>query len=133
MRELAEIHRSLGEIKGKLDSLIDRHDARDAKDAAIVSACSDDAKHEYVQHYRNVSGFLAYFETVCVISHAEALEMCKAWVRTEAELRLYRLPPEQRRAVLLDPQGGPQRFLPLRRRLQMLREIDRQRCYGGLQ
>jgi hypothetical protein len=93
--------------------------------AAIVSARSNDAKHEYVQHYRNVSGFLAYFETVCVISHAEALEMRRAWVRTEAELRLYRLPPGQRRAQLLDPSDGPQRFLTLERRRRMLREIER--------
>jgi len=41
----------------------------------------------------------------------------------EAELCISRLPPEQRRAQLLDPTDGPQRFLTLKRRLQMLREI----------
>ncbi len=98
--------------------------------AAIVSAHSDDANHEYAQHYRNVAGFLAYFETVCVISHEEALEMRKAWVRTEAELLLNRLPPERRRAALLDPTDGPQRFLTLKRRAQMLCEIDDELRWG---
>ncbi len=98
--------------------------------AAIVSARSDDANREYAQHYRNVAGFLAYFETVCVISHEEALEMRKAWVRAEAELLLYRLPPEKRRTVLLDPTDGPQRFLTLKRRAQMLCEVDDEMCWG---
>jgi hypothetical protein len=98
--------------------------------AAIVSARSDDANHEYVEHYRNVAGFLAHFETVCVISRGEASEMRKTWVRTEAELRIRRLPLEQRRALLLDPQDGPQRFLTLKRRARMLHEIDDELRWG---
>jgi len=92
--------------------------------AAIVSAQSNDAEHEYARHYKNVSGFLAHFETMCFISRDEAETMRKAWVRAEAELCIRRLPPEQRRAQLLDPTDGPQRFLTLECRLQMLREID---------
>jgi hypothetical protein len=92
--------------------------------AAIVSSRSDDAKHEYAQHYRNVGNFLANFEVRCFVPPEEARILREAWVRTEAELRLYRLPPERRRALLVDPEDGPQRFLTLKRRLQMLREID---------
>jgi hypothetical protein len=92
--------------------------------AAIVSSGSDDGRHEYVQHYRNVGNFLAHFEVRCFITPEEARTMREAWIRTEAELRLYRLPPVERRELLLDPTDGPQRFVTPRRRLQMLREID---------
>ena len=92
--------------------------------AAIVSSRSDDGRHEYAQHFRNVGNFLAHFEVRCFITPEEARTMREAWIRTEAELRLYRLPPEGRRALLLDPEDGPQRFLTLKRRLRMLREID---------
>jgi hypothetical protein len=92
--------------------------------AAIVSSRSDDGRHEYVQHYRNVGNFLAHFEVRCFITSEEARTMREAWIRTEAELRLYRLPLERRWGLLLDPEDGPQRFLSLKRRLQMLREID---------
>jgi hypothetical protein len=87
--------------------------------AAHVSAERDD---EYAQHFRNAGIMIANAEVLCVINHDEAFTMRRAWVRTECELRLYRLPPERRRAVLLDPEDGPQRFLTPRRRLQMLRE-----------
>jgi hypothetical protein len=90
--------------------------------AAVVSARSDDGNHEYVQHFRNVGAMIATAETRRTISHDEAREIRQAWIRSEAELRLYQLPPERRRALLLDPEDGPQRFLTPRRRLQMLRE-----------
>ena len=90
--------------------------------AAVVSARSDDSNHEYVQHFRNVGALIATAETRCTISRDEACKMRRAWVRTEAELRLRLLSPERRRALLLDPEDGPQRFLTPRRRLQMLRE-----------
>jgi hypothetical protein len=34
MSDLTEIHRSLGRIEGKVDSLVERHDARDKNDEA---------------------------------------------------------------------------------------------------
>jgi hypothetical protein len=92
--------------------------------AARVSAGSNDDTAVYLRHYRNVSTMIANAETLCVINHEDARLMRQAWVRREAELCLYRLPPEERRALLLDPTDGPQRFLTLKRRTQMLREID---------
>jgi hypothetical protein len=90
--------------------------------AAVVSARSNDENEEYLQHFGNVGAMIATAEARCTISHDEASEMRRAWVRTEAELRISLLPPERRRALLLDPEDGPQRFLTPRRRLQMLRE-----------
>jgi len=43
--------------------------------------------------------------------------------QNEAEIWLYTLSPVTRRTQLLDPEG-PQRFLTLKRRTQILREID---------
>jgi hypothetical protein len=92
--------------------------------AARVSARSNDDSHEYIRHLRNVGTMIANAETLCVINHEDARLMRQAWVRREAELCLYTLAPEERRALLLDPTDGPQRFLTLKRRTQMLREID---------
>jgi hypothetical protein len=102
--------------------------------AAHISAHSDD--DHFVQHYRNVSTMLANAEALCVLSHDEARAAARTWVQTESEMYLYRLPPGQRRAQLLDPSDGPQRFLTLERRRRMLREIDadgREPHCGGLQ
>jgi hypothetical protein len=90
----------------------------------LVSSRSDDGRHEYARHYRNVGNFLAHFEVRCFITPEEARTMREAWIRTEAELRIYRLPPEERRELLHDPTDGPQRFLTPKRRLQMLREVE---------
>jgi hypothetical protein len=46
------------------------------------------------------------------------------WIRTEAMFWLYNFEPAVRREKLLDPNEGPQRFLALRTRCEMLREID---------
>jgi hypothetical protein len=95
--------------------------------AAYISAHSD---HEgCVQHHRNVSVMLANAKALCVISHSEAQAAGWNWVRTEAEIWLYTLSPVTRRTQLLDPEG-PQRFLTLKRRTQMLREIDDEMRWG---
>jgi hypothetical protein len=92
--------------------------------AAHVAAAIDNVQ-EFGQHCRNVGVLTANANARCVISHEEAHELRMEWVRAEAELRLRTLPPERRRDALLNPEPGPQSFVPLRRRLAMLREIDR--------
>jgi hypothetical protein len=90
--------------------------------AAHISAHSDD--DHFAQHYRNVSIMLANAEALCVLSHDESRAAARTWVQMESEMYLYRLPPGQRRAQLLDPSDGPSRFLTLERRRQMLRDLD---------
>jgi hypothetical protein len=92
--------------------------------AAYVAAATEDVE-EYQRHCRNVGILTANAEARCVIGHDEADELRKDWVRGWAELRLYALPPHERCKALVNPDDGPQRFLSLRRRLQMLREIDK--------
>jgi len=90
--------------------------------AACASASCDD--EEYAQHCRAVNNaLLAVARARCVITQEEGLAEGRAWLRAVAEMWLYMLPPEERREALLDPDGR-QRFLTLKRRTQMLREID---------
>jgi hypothetical protein len=91
---------------------------------AYVAAATDD-NTEYRQHCRAVGILTANAAARCVISHDEAHELRREWVRAEAELRLYALPPQERCKALVNPDDGAQRFLSLRRRPQMLREIDK--------
>jgi hypothetical protein len=61
---------------------------------------------------------------LCTIDHAWRQGALDAWIRTEATFWLYQLPPSARREKLLDPAPGPQRFVTLRTRREMLAEID---------
>jgi hypothetical protein len=89
--------------------------------AALVCAKSGD---DFRQHFDNVGVMIANAEARCVITHDEAWRGRRSWVAMEAELRLRTLPPQQRRALLLNPMPGPQVFIPLHRRLEMLRDLD---------
>jgi hypothetical protein len=88
----------------------------------------------------NVDGFKGRLESVCamldhavaasVIDHDQKQLLLDSWIRTEAMFWLYNFPPPARREKLLDPAPGPQRFLSLRTRCQMLREIDEELRWG---
>jgi hypothetical protein len=89
--------------------------------AAIVCARSDD----FQPHFDNVGSMIATAEARCIITHDEARHGRRAWVINEAELWLLTSPSKQRRARLLDPSPGPQAFIPPRRRLEMIRDLDK--------
>jgi len=91
--------------------------------AAVISARSEDN----AIHCRHVGLMLANAKTLCVIGHEEAHAEARLWVGAEAEMYLSSLPPEERRETLLDPGEGPQRFISLKRRAQMLSEIAGQK------
>jgi hypothetical protein len=78
----------------------------------------------------DVSAMLDHAVAACVIGLEERQPTLDGWIRTEAMYWLYNLPPAARREKLLDPAPGPQRFLALRTRCQLLREIDEQLRWG---
>jgi hypothetical protein len=83
---------------------------------------------QYVDQFRrdlaDVSAILDHAVAACVIDLDERQPTLDGWIRTEAMFWLYNFEPEARREKLLDPAPGPQRFLALRTRCQLLREID---------
>jgi hypothetical protein len=78
----------------------------------------------------NVSTMLDHAVTATVIDHEQKQLLLDAWIRTEAMYWLYNFPLAERRERLLDPAPGPQRFLALRTRCEMLREIDEELRWG---
>jgi hypothetical protein len=78
----------------------------------------------------NVSAVLDHAVAACVIDHEQKQLLLDAWIRTEAMYWLYNFPLAERRERLLDPAPGPQRFLALRTRCEMLREIDEELRWG---
>jgi hypothetical protein len=79
---------------------------------------------DFEQHFRNAGALIALATTRCVVTQDEANLLRHEWCETESEWMLRTLPPALRRRLLLDPSPGSASFIPLRRRLQMLREID---------
>jgi hypothetical protein len=109
---------------------VERHRLNRVLAAAACVASGTGDVEEYRKHCRNIAIVTANAEVRCVVGHAEAHELRREWVRAEAELHLYALPPARRRDALLDPAAGPQRFIPLRKRRKMLAEIDEELRWG---
>jgi hypothetical protein len=100
-------------------------------EAARIAARGDPngrIEEDHVQAYKralaDVCAILDQAVTLCTIDHAWRQGFLDAWIRTEARFWLYQLPPAARREKLLDPAPGPQRFVPLALRREMLAEID---------
>jgi hypothetical protein len=79
---------------------------------------------EFRRHLANVCATLDHAVALCAIDHQERQPLIDAWIRIEAMFWLYNFSPADRRKKLLDPAPGPQRFITLRRRREMLAEID---------
>jgi hypothetical protein len=99
---------------------------------AARTAARDDPNgrtgEDHVQAYKRALGdvcnALDTAVALCTIHYEERQGALDAWIRTEARFWLYQFPPAARREQLLDPAPGPQRFLTLWTRREMLREID---------
>jgi hypothetical protein len=96
--------------------------------ARITAA--DPSVDAYRRSLANVCAMLDQAVALCTIELVERQGLIDAWIRTEAKFWLCRLPPEKRREKLLDPKPGPQRFIALRTRCEMLREIDDELRWG---
>jgi hypothetical protein len=100
-------------------------------EAARIAARGDPngrTEEDHVQAYKralaDVCAALDQAVALCTIDHSWRQGFLDAWIRTEARFWLYQLPPAARRETLLDPAPGPQRFVPLALRREMLAEID---------
>jgi hypothetical protein len=91
---------------------------------------ADPSIDAYRRSLEDVCAMLDRAVALCTIELVERQVMIDAWIRTEARFWLCRLPPAKRRDRLLDPKPGPQRFLALRTRCEMLREIDDELRWG---
>jgi hypothetical protein len=95
---------------------------------------SDLSGQENVDEFRrrlaNVSAMLDQAALSSVIGIDERQPLLDGWIRIEAMFWLYNFPLAERRERLLDPAPGPQRFLALRTRCEMLREIDEELRWG---
>jgi hypothetical protein len=85
---------------------------------------------EFRRRLANVSAMLDQAAVSSVIGIEERQPLLDGWIRTEAMYWLYNFEPAERRERLLDPAPGPQRFLALRTRCQLLREIDEELRWG---
>jgi hypothetical protein len=119
LASLAECYRTIAQqaLRARLRELA-RITATDSSIDAYRGALAD------------VCAMLDQAVALSAIEHVERQFLIDAWIRTEARFWLCRLPPAKRREKLLDPKPGPQRFLALRTRCEMLREIDEELRWG---
>jgi hypothetical protein len=89
-----------------------------------IPATAEQNVEQFRRHLANVRATLDHAVALCTIDHEERQSLIDTWIRTEAEFWLYNFSPADRRKKLLDPAPGPQRFLTLRTRREMLAEID---------
>jgi hypothetical protein len=90
----------------------------------IPNATAEQDVEQFKRHLMRARALSDHAVALCTIDHEERQSLIDTWIRTEAEFWLYNFSPADRRKKLLDPAPGPQRFLTLRTRREMLAEID---------
>jgi hypothetical protein len=90
----------------------------------IPNATAEQDVQQFKRHLMHACAMLDHAVALCTIDREERQPLIDTWIRTEARFWLYNFSPADRRKKLLDPTPGPQRFLTLRTRREMLAEID---------